>query len=45
MSWVLAIILKPFFLFGFLVLVAAIEISVRKWLPDGKLKRGLLKRW
>ena len=45
MAWLLAILMKPFLLFGFLAFAVSIEMAVRRWLPDGKLKRLLLKRW
>lgn len=37
-------LLKPFVLLVFLFLLAAGVIAVRKWVPDGRLKRLLLKR-
>jgi hypothetical protein len=45
MTWLWAIVLKPFFLFGYLCLVAFAEISVKKLLPNCWLKRLLLRRW
>ena len=44
MSWLLAVVLKPIgslVLFGLICLPA--RIAVQKWMPDGKLKRLLLK--
>jgi len=45
MHWLLALILKPFFLFGYLIAVAFSEVAVSKWLPEGRLKRLLLRKW
>lgn len=42
-GWLWAILLKPFVLFVFLCVVAAIHIIVRRVLPDGKFKEALLK--
>lgn len=36
--------LKPFMAVLFLFVLAAAVIAVRRWLPEGKLKRLLLKR-
>lgn len=45
MGWLLAVVFKPFFLFGYMIFVAALEISARKLLPDCRIKRVLLRRW
>lgn len=44
MTWLLAVLVKPFValvLFGLICLPA--RIAVQKWMPDGKMKRLLLK--
>lgn len=45
MGWFWAIVFKPFFLFGYLVFVAFLEIGVQRLLPNCGLKRLLLRRW
>jgi len=39
----LAIILKPFMLFGFLCFLLAVRKSIQKFMPEGKLKNILLR--
>ncbi|CAM3885417.1 hypothetical protein ROSA5918_12630 [Roseateles saccharophilus] len=45
MHWLLALILKPFFVFGYFIAVAFSEVAVKKWMPECRLKRLLLRRW
>jgi hypothetical protein len=43
MTWLLAVVLKPFaalVLFGLICLPA--RLAVQRWMPDGRLKRLLL---
>ena len=43
-TWLLAVVLKPFFalvLFGLICLPA--RLAVQRWMPEGKLKRLLLR--
>ncbi len=42
MSIFLAAALKPFVQFAWLCFVAAVVISIRKWWPEGRVKRLLL---
>lgn len=42
-SWVIALLVKPFAAFVFLVLIAAIKILIERWLPDSRVKRALFK--
>lgn len=44
MTFALALVLKPIFLFGWLCFLASVVISVRKWFPEGRIKQLLLRR-
>ena len=38
----LAILLKPFALLVFFCALAAVRVSIQRWMPDSRLKRILL---
>lgn len=45
MTWVLALLLRPLFLFLLALLVFAPAVyAARRWMPESKLKRLLLMR-
>lgn len=44
MEWLWAIALKPVFLFALLLMAYPGRLAVRRWMPEGKVKRALLFR-
>lgn len=44
MEWLWAIALKPLFLAVLLLAAYPGRVAVRRWMPEGKLKRALLLR-
>lgn len=44
MSWLLAVILKPFYALLILSIAAPFRYAVARWMKDGRLKRLLLTR-
>lgn len=45
MSWLLAVVLKPLVLTGYYVFVGLCNWLVWRLIPEGKIKRALLKRY
>lgn len=44
--WAIALFLKPFaYLAVFVALIWPVTWAVRRYMPDGKIKRLLLRRW
>jgi hypothetical protein len=41
-AFALAMFLKPFMLFGFLVALLCVRFAVIRWFPEGRIKRFLL---
>ena len=42
MTWLLAIVLKPFVAVAYLLMLYGIKVLVLRLIPDGKIKRILL---
>lgn len=42
-SWVIALVVRPLIVFGFLVLILVIKTAIEHWMPDSELKRALFK--
>lgn len=43
-DWLFVLLLKPFMVFAFFMIVFGIEWAIISLLPDGRLKRILLKK-
>lgn len=44
-AWVLSLLILPFLLLVLLAASIPFTLAIKRWLPDGRLKRLLLRKW